>query len=167
MIELHLAETAEHLREAADILREAAQWMIDSGNANWDPAAFTTGTVRQTPHAAVYLAFVDGQSAGTLQLIEHDPFYWPNLAHPRDALFVHKRVRRRFAGQGVAYKMLDGVCVLAREMDKAFVRLECRADRPRLRAFYGRYFDFVDVISLQPDYNTARFKIDLESSSSC
>lgn len=160
IIDLQYVETTKQLEEAADILREAAQWMIDSGNANWDPAAFTAATVRQTPSAAVYLAFVDGEPAGTLQLMEHDPFYWPNLADPYDALFVHKlAVCRRFAGQGIAYKMLDIVCDLAREKGKAFVRLECRGDRPKLRAFYGRYFDLVDEISLKPDFTTARFKI--------
>lgn len=159
-IDFQIAETTEQLQCAADILREAAQWMIDTGNPNWDPAVFSAETVRQTPDAVVYLALVDGEPAGTLQLVRYDPFFWPNLADPYDALFMHKvAVRRRFAGQGVAYKMFDAVCDLARAEGRPFVRVECRGDRPKLCAFYGHYFEYVDDISLRPKFTTARFKI--------
>jgi GNAT superfamily N-acetyltransferase len=53
---------------------------------------------------------------------------------------VHRlAVRRAFAGQGISTALLEWAVDRARTLGKRYVRLDCDADRSRLRAVYERF----------------------------
>ena len=54
--------------------------------------------------------------------------------------FVHRlAVRRSHAGQGVSTALLQWAVDRARALGKRYLRLDCDADRPRLRTLYERF----------------------------
>ena len=57
-----------------------------------------------------------------------------------ESAFVHRlAVRRRFAGGGISSALLDWAVERARLLGRDYLRLDCEASRPRLRAFYERF----------------------------
>jgi GNAT superfamily N-acetyltransferase len=53
---------------------------------------------------------------------------------------VHRlAIRRACAGQGISTALLEWAVDRARTLGKRYLRLDCDADRPRLRAFYERF----------------------------
>jgi GNAT superfamily N-acetyltransferase len=65
--------------------------------------------------------------------------FWPDL-DAADSAFVHRlAVRRAFAGQGISTALLEWAVDHARTLGKRYLRLDCDADRSRLRALYERF----------------------------
>jgi GNAT superfamily N-acetyltransferase len=63
---------------------------------------------------------------------------WPDVSQ-HDSAFVHRlAVRRRFAGGGVSSALLRWAVERTRSLDRRYLRLDCEASRPRLRAVYER-----------------------------
>jgi GNAT superfamily N-acetyltransferase len=68
-----------------------------------------------------------------------DGQFWPDV--PRDeSIFLHRlAVRRRFAGGGISSSLLSWAAGRARSLRRDYLRLDCEASRPRLRAVYERF----------------------------
>ena len=76
--------------------------------------------------------------AGVLKFQLEDPLFWPDLPQG-EAAFVHRlAIRRQFAGAGVSTALLKWAADRAQSIGRAYLRLDCEASRPRLRAFYER-----------------------------
>lgn len=85
-----------------------------------------------------FLAEVCGEAAGTVKFQREDPLFWPDLPSG-DAAYVHRlAVRRRFAGGAVSLALLRYAAARTWQDGRRFLRLDCEASRPRLRAFYER-----------------------------
>ena len=57
-----------------------------------------------------------------------------------ESLFVHKlAAARRLKGRGAAAAMLDWARARASDQGRAYLRLDCAADRPKLCRFYEGY----------------------------
>ena len=70
---------------------------------------------------------------------ESDGFFWPD-APEGESLFVHElAAARRLKGRGAAAAMLDRAKATASERGRAYLRLDCAADRPKLCRFYEGY----------------------------
>jgi ribosomal protein S18 acetylase RimI-like enzyme len=77
-------------------------------------------------------------------------------------LFVHKlAAARRLKGRGAAAAMLDWARARASEQGRAYLRLDCAADRPKLCRFYEEHgFRRVGRRMVGP-YDTAFYELPL------
>jgi GNAT superfamily N-acetyltransferase len=83
-----------------------------------------------------HLAEVDLEAAGTIKFQLEDKLFWPDIQQDESA-FIHRvAVRRKFAGGAVSVAMLQWAVDRAGALHRRYLRLDCEASRPRLRAFY-------------------------------
>ncbi len=130
----------EDIPVVEDILLDAAAWMDRTGNPQWTREQVSWERLRQSyPIDAFRIAETEGQPAGCIALLAQDPLFWPEL--PENAsLFLHKlAVKRVFAGQGVSDALLAYAQRESVRRGIGALRLDCRADRPKVRALYERH----------------------------
>src|SRR5262245_51822544 len=124
-----------------DTLTEAARWVEElDGTIMWVEGELEEHRVRAEAGAGLFVVGeVDGRVAGAMRFQLEDRLFWPDL-DVADSAFVHRlAVRRTFAGQGISTALLEWAINRARTLDKRFLRLDCDAERTRLRAFYERF----------------------------
>ena len=125
----------------AEVLTEAAEWVRTlDGTQMWVEGELDHDHVRaEVERAQFVVAEADGQVAGVMRFQLEDALFWPDL-EARDSAFVHRlAVRRAFAGRGVSSVLLQWAVDRARQLEKRYLRLDCDADRARLRALYERF----------------------------
>jgi len=128
--------------EAPDVLavlREAAVWLEERGIPMWSEEELDPMTVAADVDAGQYvLAISEAFAVGTLRFTLNDELFWPD-AVAEEAAYVHRlAVRRSHAGGVVSSALLDWATARARALGRPFLRLDCDAMRPSLRAFYER-----------------------------
>ena len=83
--------------------------------------------------------FCEGIAAGVVKFQTEDLEYWPDIMQS-DSTFIHRlAVRRSFAGGSVSTQIFQWAIDRTRELGRYFVRLDCVADRPRLRSVYENF----------------------------
>lgn len=109
----------------------------------------------------MHLGLLRGEPAAAMVVQESDAFFWPGVPEG-ESLFVHKLARRsHLKGRGTAAAMLDWAKGRASEQERAYLRLDCAADRPKLCRFYEEYgFRRVGRRMLGP-YDTAFYELPL------
>lgn len=119
----------------SSVLQAAAHRLIERGDGMWALAALGPAHIR--PEITDYhLALAEGIIVGVVKVQSSDPCFWPDIAAD-DALYLHRlAVMPSFAGQGVSRVLIGHVIDEARRQGKRHVRLDCAADRPKLRAVY-------------------------------
>lgn len=137
-IEVRRAESGDVVVVAA-ILTEAAQWLERRGMGMWRANELTPERIsKDVADGLFYLAHV-GQPVGTIKFQLSDVEFWPDLPGS-DSAFVHRlAVRRTFAGGSVSTALLAWAVNRTAELGRRFLRLDCEASRPRLRAVYERF----------------------------
>lgn len=129
---------AEAVLEA---LTEAAKWVEElDGTIMWVEGELEEGRVRAETAAGMFVvAEIDGRVVGAMRFQLEDRLFWPDL-DGGDSAFVHRlAVRRAFAGQGISTALLQWAVERARFLGKRYLRLDCDAERTRLRALYERF----------------------------
>lgn len=124
-----------------DTLAEAARWVEElDGTIMWVEGELEDECVRAEAGAGMFVvAEIDGRVAGAVRFQLDDRLFWPDLDDSESA-FVHRlAVRRAFAGQGISTALLEWAVDRARSLGKRYLRLDCDAERSRLRAFYERF----------------------------
>ncbi len=124
-----------------DTLTEAARWVEElDGTIMWVEGELEDERIRAEAGAGMFVVGeVDGRVAGAMRFQLEDRLFWPDI-DDADSAFVHRlAVRRAFAGQGVSTALLELGVDRARTLGKRFLRLDCDAERSRLRAFYERF----------------------------
>lgn len=129
----------------SSVLQEAARALEGRNQPLWSQADLTSealGTVY--PQAEMVLGMLEGEAVAGMVLLEEDLLFWPEVTE-NESLFIHKlAVVPKAQGQGVAARMLRFASTRARELGKRYLRLDCAAERPKLRAFYEDYgFSYV------------------------
>ena len=122
-------------------LIEAARWVEElDGTIMWVEGELEEERVRAEAAAGMFVvAEVDGRVAGAMRFQLEDRLFWPDLDEI-DSAFVHRlAVRRACAGQGISTALLEWAVDRARTLGKRYLRLDCDADRSRLRALYERF----------------------------
>jgi GNAT superfamily N-acetyltransferase len=123
----------------SSILLEAAGWLRERDIPMWRSDELSPERIAlDVAEGHFFLARCGGEAAGTIKFQLHDTLFWPDT--PADeAAFVHRlAVRRAFAGGQVSALLLRWAAERARSLGKRFLRLDCEAARPRLRAVYER-----------------------------
>jgi GNAT superfamily N-acetyltransferase len=162
-IAIRKAET-EDLDTVADILHEAARWLQQKGMPLWRLDEIASPRIESDVAAGLFfLAECNREFAGTVKFQLEDVEHWPDV--PRgEAAYLHRlAVRRQFAGQGVSSAILRWAVAQTASLGRRFLRLDCVADRPRLRTIYeGFGFRHHSDRQVGP-YHIARYEYDVTS----
>jgi GNAT superfamily N-acetyltransferase len=125
-------------RALVETLSEAADWVTQlDGTTMWVEGELEEPRVRAEAEAGLFVvADVDGQVVGAIRFQLEDRLFWPDL-DGSDSAFVHRlAVHRANAGQGISTALLQWAADRARSLGKRYLRLDCDAERDRLRALY-------------------------------
>jgi GNAT superfamily N-acetyltransferase len=124
------------------LLYEAGAWLQSLGirqwSAAWPVSAYEQAeTCERIARGWCYPAWRAGAPVGTLALLPSDEVLWG--ADQGDALYVHSlAISRAVAGQGVGLALLRWAEGEAVARGRCFLRLDCMAQNPGLRAYYRR-----------------------------
>ena len=141
------------------MLEEAAGWVDAMGVVMWDEGELDPGRVDSEVAAGqFFIADVDGEAAGAVRFQLEDQLFWPDLTRD-DSAYLHRLVvRRRFKGKGVSTALMQWGVSHACALGKRWLRLDCDANRPKLRAMYeGFGFRFHSFRQVGP-YYVARYE---------
>lgn len=129
--------TADDTALVADILGEAVRWLEEVGKPLWRADEVSaTAVAADVAAGQFFLAECDGEAAGVIKFQLEDPQHWPDLAEPQAAYIHRLAVRRRYAGRGVSTALLQWALAHTAALGRRWLRLDCDAARPRLRAIY-------------------------------
>lgn len=128
---------------SALIIEEVAVWGAQRGHPSWRPGSFTgadsIGMSRLRGDVAtdsLYLVWRGDTPVATFSLPERDPMFWP--AAGDDALYLHRFAVRRMAA-GAGRHAVEWCLREAGRRGRQYVRLDCLADNPGIRHYYGRF----------------------------
>ena len=132
--------TEKDIVDIAAILSEAARWLEEAGMRQWRGDELSEARIAADVAGGLFfLAGCDGRAAGTIKFQLEDPLFWPDLPQG-EAAYIHRlAVRRCFAGQSVSTVLMQWAVERARNLGRHYVRLDCEASRPKLRAVYERF----------------------------
>jgi GNAT superfamily N-acetyltransferase len=132
--------TPDDADSVSGVLREAANWLESKGWPLWQLNELSPSGIASDVNAGqYYIAECDGKSAGVVRFQLEDPLFWPDVAEGQSA-FIHRlAIQRQFAGQGVSGALLKWAVGKTKSLERDFLRLDCAADRSRLRAVYERF----------------------------
>jgi GNAT superfamily N-acetyltransferase len=132
--------TPQDTEKVAEILCEAAQWLARSGMAMWrDDELVPSRIAADVSGGLFFIADCDSEAAGVVKFQLEDGEFWPDVPQSESA-FVHRlAVRRRFAGGEISSALLSWAAERARSLHRSYLRLDCDASRPKLRAVYERF----------------------------
>ena len=131
------AATAADAPTVAAILAEVDAWVAQLGTLMWELGEVDESRIAtEVASGLFFLAWCDGEPAGTVKFQLDDPLFWPD--RPDDnAAYIHRlAVRRKFAGGRISGALMTWAADQARALDRDVLRLDCDADRPSLRAVY-------------------------------
>jgi GNAT superfamily N-acetyltransferase len=162
-VELDVRRATEtELSLVSEVLNEAAAWLDERGEGIWQTDELSPTTLAEEVRAGFYYLGFDARvAAGVLRLTLEDPLFWPE-AGPGEAAYVHRlAVRRAFAGTGVSSALLSWAASEAKRRGCSYLRLDCIASRPKLRALYERFgFRHHSDWRVGP-YHVARYELGL------
>ena len=133
--------TGDDTRALVETLTEAANWVGQmDGTIMWVEGELEEPRVRAEAESGLFVvAEAEGAVVGAIRFQLEDRLFWPDL-DGRDSAFVHRlAVRRSYAGQGISTALLQWAADRARSLGRRYLRLDCDADRTRLRAVYERF----------------------------
>ncbi|MEV6109643.1 GNAT family N-acetyltransferase [Streptomyces sp. NPDC051940] len=142
---------ADELDVVEGLLIEASGWLASRGIDQWQFPPHRDRITRALSRGEVFLAFLDNELAGTLQLDEYaDPEFWEPEDEPEKALYIHRMaVSRSAAGQGVGAKMLDWAAQRAAQSGRPLLRLDAWKTNSELQRYYAEQgFGLVRVVDL-------------------
>ena len=154
--------TARDLDEVAGILHEAAHWLEESGMAMWrDDELLPIRIAEDVRSGLSFLAECDGEAAGTVRFQLEDKLFWPDVLQD-DSAFIHRlAVKRRFAGGEISSALILWAIARTHALGRRYLRLDCIASPPRLRALYERMgFRFHSDRQVGP-YYVSRYEFDV------
>lgn len=132
--------TLEDISLVSGILGEAALWLEQRNMALWGEAEVSPEVVLQDIEAGLfYIAFYESAAAGVVKFQTEDLLFWSDVPQ-EDSAFIHRlAVRRSFAGGLVSTALMQWAVEHSRELGKRYLRLDCAADRSRLRQLYEKF----------------------------
>lgn len=161
-MELQVRHISENeLEIVISILKEAAYWLKNENKEMWTEAQLSIEALSKNYAVEeMFIGVINYEAAAAMILQSEDSVFWPGS---NDSLFLHKlAVRREYAKQGVSKGMIHWAIRRAKHLNKAFVRLDCAADRPKLCQFYeSQGFKKVSEKVLFGKYPTAFYEFEI------
>ena len=154
--------TLEDLTTVADILLEAILWLEQKDMAFLNKDEISLGLIRPDVDAGLfYIAFYEGVAAGVMRFQTEDLVFWDDIPQEDSAFIQRLSVRRSFAGGKVSLALMQWAVEQSHELGKSYLRLDCAADRSRLRAVYENFgFQYHSDKLVEP-YFVARYEYKL------
>jgi len=160
---LAIRNVTEHeVGDFVAVLKDAAIWLKNEGMEMWDPNQLSAvHLLKYNSIDQLFIGYMNHEAAAVMILQEEDPTFWPDAKG--DSLFIHKlAVRRDYAKQGYSRAMIQWAKTRARSLNKKYVRLDCAADRPKLREFYElQGFQKVSERIMFGTYPTAFYEVEI------
>jgi GNAT superfamily N-acetyltransferase len=127
----------QDVKIVSDILGEAARWLDQNGMSLWKAGELSPSSIGNDVNDSLFfLAECNGEAAGTVKFQLEDLVFWPDVLREESA-FIHRlAVKRNFAGGHVSSALLQWAVERTRSLGRRYLRLDCVASRPRLRAIY-------------------------------
>ncbi|MDZ8035962.1 GNAT family N-acetyltransferase [Nostoc sp. DedSLP04] len=124
----------------SDVLLEAALWLQQSGRPLWHESEILPKSIsKDVANGLFFIAEWAGEPAGTIKFQLEDLLFWPDISQ-EDSAFVHRlAVRRHYSGGKVSSALLAWAVEQAQTLGRHYLRLDCDASRPRLKAVYERF----------------------------
>lgn len=143
-----------------EMLLEAARWVDALGVVMWEEGELERAAIEADVSAGMYfIADAGGVAAGMLRFQLEDRLFWPDLAGD-DSAFVHRLVvRRPFKGQGISTALLSWAVGHARASGKRWLRLDCDAERAKLRRLYEDFGFGLHSYRQVTSYYVARYEL--------
>lgn len=148
------------------LLLDAAAWVDALGVVMWEEGELAHERVAADVAAGqFFVAEVAGAAAGAVRFQVDDQLFWPDMP-AGDAAFVHRLVvSRTFKGRGVSQALLAWAAARARVLGMRYLRLDCDANRRKLRSLYERFgFQFHSFRQVG-SYYVARYQLPVQSGS--
>jgi GNAT superfamily N-acetyltransferase len=147
-----------------DILLEAAAWLQQRDMSMWrDNELVPEVIAADVPEGFFFIGKCNSEIAGVIKFQLEDKKFWPDVPDGESAFIHCLAVRRRFAGGDVSNPLLRWAVDRARNLKRHFVRLDCEASRPKLRAVYERFgFRHHSDLSVPP-YFVSRYEHEISS----
>lgn len=150
------------MRAVVDVLTEAAAWVqaLD-GTSMWVENELADAHVAaEITQGQFFIAQAGDAIAGVIRFQLEDRLFWPDIEG--DAAFVHRiAVRRSYAGRGVSTTLLQWAADRAVSLGKHYLRLDCDAERTRLRAVYEHFGFTLHSYRQVGAYYVARYELRL------
>jgi GNAT superfamily N-acetyltransferase len=129
--------TLNDVSVVSEILKEAARWLEENGQSLWREEEFEPAKIGSAVSNGVFfVAEESGNAAGVMKFQLEDAEFWPD-APAGEAAYIHKlAIRRKYAGTGLSHSMIGWAIERTKSLRRGYLRLDCEAARPRLRAFY-------------------------------
>jgi GNAT superfamily N-acetyltransferase len=146
----------------ADILNEAARWLEQAGTPMWKANELELESIAaDIDERLFFIAEHSGVAAGVIKFELDDPKFWPDMLQ-HDGAYVHRfAVRRSHAGTGLSTALLRWAVERTRGLRRRYLRLDCEASRPRLRAIYESFgFRYHSDRHVGP-YHVSRYEYDV------
>lgn len=123
-----------------EVLQEAALWLEGRGETMWKTDEISLDSIAPDVEKGMFfVAERESEVAGVVKFQLEDPLFWPDVP-PGEAAYVHRlAVRRKFAGGMVSTALLQWAVERTRQLERPFLRLDCEAGRPKVRAVYERF----------------------------
>jgi GNAT superfamily N-acetyltransferase len=123
-----------------DILTEAALWLEQKNMPLWGKTEISAAVVSQDIESGCfYIAFAEGCAAGVVKFQTEDLLFWPDISQSESAFLHRLAVRRSFGGGVISSAIMSWAVDRSRELGKQYLRLDCVADRSRLRSIYENF----------------------------
>jgi GNAT superfamily N-acetyltransferase len=142
-------ESDVHIIES--ILLDTVNWLNEMGQPLWSADEVTWDRLSGKPRNGdsyvsgdlkaedFHIACLGGEPAGCMALIDHDPFFWPDV-RKGESLFIHKLAVTKAARKtGVSAVLIDFAKEEGVRRRVKTLRLDTDASRPKTRAFYERH----------------------------
>jgi GNAT superfamily N-acetyltransferase len=151
------------LHVVEELLIEAARWVDALGEVMWEEGELAPGRITaEVEEGQFFLAVADSEVRGAIRFQLEDRLFWPDLTGT-DSAFVHRLVvGRRYKGLGVSTVLLEWAVDRSRAMGKRYLRLDCDASRPKLRALYERFGFRIHSFRQVGAYYVARYEYPLD-----
>ncbi|WP_445628237.1 GNAT family N-acetyltransferase [Nostoc sp. DSM 114167] len=124
----------------SDVLLEAALWLQQNGRPLWHESEVSPESIsKDVANGLFFIADCAGEPVGTIKFQLEDLLFWPDISQEESA-FVHRlAVRRHYSGGKVSSALLAWAVEQAQKLGRHYLRLDCDASRPRLRAVYESF----------------------------
>ncbi len=131
---------ARDIGSVSSVLAEAAQWLEKRGMPMWREDELTAERIASDVAAGhFFIAASAGKVVGTIKFQLQDALFWPDTP-TGEAAFVHRlAVRRTYSGGELSALLLQWAVERAATLGRRYLRLDCEASRPGLRAVYERF----------------------------
>lgn len=127
----------------------------------WHYEQVTRASLLQAyPGAQPYVFRHDGCDVGCVFLQVGEDDFWHDHADMSDAVYFHKlAMGDEFASRGLGQQALSVLLNFARTQQVSWLRCDCHAGRPELRAFYQRFgFAFAGIHPIE-EFEVAKYQM--------